>query len=297
MNKDRLATMRRGVFYSACCAFLGAIGCRDTAAPPNVPRDLGTKESPLLPLNSPWTDRAIRDGQAEWVPFRAPGTVRKPSHDQGEGEAAAEASAETGTAPAGNAEVAGLVEEYNKAAAEFSVDEMVKYFVEAQEPQLRAAYEKLGVAREALSKTKDRLLQLEGADAEGIQSAFDNVTQFTSGALQIKDAHGHEDQKVHITFESGSFLAGGFALLDGKDWYLEVAALPDVDGIKGVLDPFVEQVRKLGEGEPAAPDVLAALAALELPPLGSAEEPDAAPEKEADPEAGANAPEGEKETE
>jgi len=44
MNMDRLATMRRGVFYSACCVFLGAIGCRDTAAPPHLPRDLGTKE-------------------------------------------------------------------------------------------------------------------------------------------------------------------------------------------------------------------------------------------------------------
>ena len=257
-------------------------GCRETTAPPHMARDLGTEGQPLPPTSSVWTNPAINDGQAEWVPFRAPGTPKKKESSEDNEESGTEAIApddKAGDAESDSVspEIAALLDEYNKLAAANNTDEMVKYFVESQEAQLRSALEGLAAIRDSTAKLSEKLLQQDGADAEAVKSGTEKLTGFASAMLRATETHAHEDEKVHITFDAGNYLAGAHAILDGKDWYLEVIALPTADEIKGKLTPIVERVASLGENTPSLAEVQIALESMDLPPLGSAEHADEPP--------------------
>lgn len=279
MNHAIISRYPARQWWWAAIVFLALIvfpGCRETAAPPLMARDLGMEGQPLPPTSSVWTNPAINEGQAEWVPYRAPGTPK--------GKGANEETEASGTEPTAtddkageegsegvSPEIAGLLDEYNKLAAANNIDEMVKYFVESQEAQLRSALEGLAAIRDSTAKLGEKLLQQDGADAEAIKSATEKLNGFASARLRATETHAHEDEKVHITFDAGNYLAGAHAILDGKDWYLEVIALPLVDEIKGKLTPIGERLASLNENTPVFTEVRTALESLELPQLGSAE--------------------------
>lgn len=284
VSLDRNWCLRCGWRVTLFAWFIVSNGCRDTAAPPHLARDLGTDAQPLLPMNGPWTNAAIREGQAEWVPLRAPASTKKGASAEGAPEGETEPAPGTGA----EAEVAALLEEYNKFAREFNTNEMVTYFVSAQEAQLRTLYEGLSAARDAAAKLKERLLQQEGADAEGINAAFEKVERFSSGMLTPSDTHGDDEKNIHITFEGGQFLPSAYGLLEGSDWYLKASGLPSVEAIKGLIAPLSERLTALNEGDPKAADVTAALAALEWPMIGSPDAHETQP-----PDTGAASPEQE----
>lgn len=270
-------------------------GCRDAAPLPILARDLGSEEQPLPPTSGVWTEAAIQEGQAEWIPLRAlesrgtRGDAERPT--DGESPGPSEESGESGgDAQDAEAILTELLAAYNKLAADHAVGEMVKYFVEEQESALRAAFESLAAARESVAALRTRLVEREGAEVEAIDAAFERLNRFLSGQLRFADIHAHDDV-LHVVFESGSFLAGVHAVQRDREWYLEVVSPPSADDVRAKFSSLIQRLQALTE-EPPAEAPAAAIEALDLPVLGSVDEPDARPSKSAElPE------EGEAETE
>ena len=144
--------------------------------------------------------------------------------------------------------------------------------------------------RESVTKLSEKLKAQDGADIEAITKAMEKVSLFTSGELRAGESHAHADEKVHITFEPGVFLAGAHAVLDGKDWYFEAMELPAAEEIKGKLAPITERLNALVEGTTETGEVISALEAIELPALGTADHEETPP---ADGDAAAPEAEGE----
>lgn len=104
------------------CALSGA-ACREIEPPRSYDRDLGTDSAPLPPTGLTWLEPKVKDGRAQWHPFRDP-TKEEPG-------ATAEAGPVTG-ADGIQTQLRVMLVEYNKFLSEERYDELSDFFVESQ---------------------------------------------------------------------------------------------------------------------------------------------------------------------
>lgn len=163
----------RHVRFWACLwlvVVVASSGCRETEPPQPNELDLADGGDPLMPTGSPWNERAIADGSAEWVPFRKP-AIEEESKPEAE---TAEAAGSPGEGAEIEAEIRDAVADYNKAAADAVAEDLLEYFVEEQseplQPWFEAALELSGKLRQlcealdtALPEEKDRVTRVCGA--------------------------------------------------------------------------------------------------------------------------------------
>lgn len=106
------------------CALSGA-ACREIDPPRSYDRDLGTDGDPLPPTGLTWLEPNVKDGRAQWHPFRDP-TKQQP-------DATAEPGAGAGAGTDGiQTQLREMLVEYNKFLSEERYDELSDFFVESQ---------------------------------------------------------------------------------------------------------------------------------------------------------------------
>ena len=112
--------------FVTCAALLCALSgtaCREIEPPRSYDRDLGTDGAPLPPTGLTWLEPNVKDGRAQWHPFRDP-TKEQP-------DATAEAGADAGTDGI-QTQLREMLVEYNKLLSEERYDELSDFFVESQ---------------------------------------------------------------------------------------------------------------------------------------------------------------------
>ena len=104
------------------CALSGA-ACREIEPPRSYDRDLGTDGAPLPPTSLTWLEPKVKDGRAQWHPFREP-TKGQPDATAGAGTVAGNDEIQT--------QLREMLVEYNKILSEERYDELPDFFVESQ---------------------------------------------------------------------------------------------------------------------------------------------------------------------
>ncbi len=287
----------RHVRFWACLwlvVVVAPLGCRETEPQQPHNRDLADGDGLLMPTGSPWNERAIADGSAEWVPFREP-VIEEES----------ELEAETAEAPDSpdegaelEAEIRDAVADYNETAADAVAEDLLEYFVEEQyealQPWLDAALELSGKLRQlrealetALPDEKDRVSHvcetLEATHAVTLSVASINVSDETEATGTVTwFAEPKECRFVAIEDEDGEWA-----------WFFELRALtpysegkPAFDALSAAYD---ELRQALSSEQTPNQQVLERLEQLAAPEEGGGndgEEPPAG----TDPEAGVEEP-------
>lgn len=252
------------------CCFLplvaiGAFGCRDIEPPPAHNRDLGAEGAPLMPTGSAWRDRAIAEGTADWVPFRAPAIDEGLSAE----ETATEETPE-GESPV-EAEIRQLVDDYNDVVSDGAVDDLLEFYVEEQheaiEPLLEASItltEKLNQLREALEgrlpEAKARIAEaytaLEAAHTARLPLKSVTVISETEATGDVTwFAEPKTCRFVAVEDEDGEYM-----------WFIELQAPPAYaetkPGIDALTATFEDLLQALQSGQKPAEQVLEGLGQL-----------------------------------
>lgn len=247
-----IALWRFRTILASLAILAATLGCRKAEPPMAYNRDLGDDGTTLLPVASPWKETALKDGRADWHPFREPGA---------EEPQAAETTEEPPAGDAGEteAEVRDLIAEYNELIDGAAVDDLMEFFASDQRDALKPAIESALAANEKLSKVTAALeAQLPDA-GDRIANAAKTVRMRAGVGLSI------ESITVVSEDEATAKLAGGFApgctlrLLDDV-WYIALAGAPDFADLKQSTSAFAQTcdtwLTSLESDEAAAETVL-----------------------------------------
>jgi len=225
-------------------ALLAVAGCRPSEPPPSYNEDLGTQESVLLPTSSAWYDPAVAKGQADWRPFRKPGSEAK------SGEVATGEAKPAGGNPGVESDLRGLVNDFNAAVAAGKFDEAIDFLVEEQAAPAKQVVEFLPKLADKLKEVAEVL----PGDNENFKKAVAVVSPAAMLKLDI----------VAITVLSPTEATGKFAprgggvgdvrfvlVKDGEEyWYINhpevsvlIAELPALQQSLLQLDAFIAGVK------------------------------------------------------
>ncbi|MFH1107684.1 MAG: hypothetical protein V1790_00590 [Planctomycetota bacterium] len=207
--------------------------------------DLGTEDRPLLPTSAPWKDAAIAKGPADWRPFRKPGAEAKAN-----GGAAGETKSAAGN-PAIEAELRGLVNDFNAAVAEGKFDEAADFLIEEQISPAKQVVELIPVL---MGKMKEIAEVLPG-DNENLKKAVAGAS--LSAVLKLDVAPITVSSPTEAVGKLVPTPGGAgdvrFMLVKGKDgecWYVDhpqiramVPALPALQQSLPQLDAFIAGVK------------------------------------------------------
>lgn len=258
-------TLSKNSRPAGCClAIMATIvvsGCRPSEPVPAYYEDLGTEDRPLLPTSAPWKDAAIVRGQADWRPFRKPGAEAKAS-----GGAAGETKSAAGN-PGIEAELRGLVNDFNAAVAEGKFDEAADVLIEEQIAPAKQVVELIPVL---VGKIKEIAEVLPG-DNENLKKAVAGAS--LSAVLKLDVASLTVSSPTEAVGKPASTPGGAgdvrFVLVKGKDgeyWYIDhpqiramVPALPSLQLSLPQLDAFIAGVKSGQIGGEALVQLAAAM--------------------------------------
>jgi len=285
-------------------AFIGAMavaGCRPSEPLPSYNEDLGTEDSPLLPTTSAWYDPAVVKGQADWRPFRKPGS-------ESESGAAAVGEAKPADGNQGvESTLRTLVSNFNAAVAENKFDEAIDFLIEEQIAPAKQVVELIPVL---VGKMKEVAEVLPG-DNENLKKAVANVSLSSVLQLRIASVTVSNPTEAFGTLTAPAGVLGAadpavssdlrFVLVkesEGEYWYIDhpqiramAPTLPSLQLSLPHMDAFIADVKsgKVG-GEALAQPIamLDQMLAGMLPPGNQpgAESTKDEPEKDAKPDEG-----------
>ncbi len=243
----------------AAIATASTHACRENEPPPSHYGNLGSDEAPLLPPASARLDPAMKDGRAEWHPFREPSPdapemndERSPARD---GETAAVANAaEIET------ELRELLDEYNGFIAEEKYAEILDFFTEGQSEIVERLTKTLPSLVVKLQELNQVLPERDGRVEELVTGmALKAVLRLEAGEIRVvSDSQATGRLKRASTSAEATAAPAPqdrlneirFALGEDDYWYIEVPALqalelalPILDQSIAGLDPLIAGIR------------------------------------------------------
>jgi len=234
---------------------LSMIACREYEPPQSNYRDLGSDGLVLLPTSSTRMDPAIKDGTAQWQPFREPNLeamIQGNRHDE-----AARAEAITGGREI-EIELRELLDEYNSLVTEGKYEELPDFFVEEQSDAverltktLPPLIESIKGLNEVLPESSARVEKLLTAlalkavlkmevDTIKAVSASEAVGRLRPGSIPfaLSSAVPATDRPIEFRFVVG----------DDDYWYIDLPALGTLAPVLSVMNQRAGELNELIEG-------------------------------------------------
>ena len=231
-------------------------GCKEPDAEAVLLAGAGPNPDGLVSSKSSFQVDAIKNGQADWVPFRELSAQGK--HDS----EAPEAPAVSGTTEV-EAEIRTIISDYNDIAADGDVDTLLDYYVEDQVDVARAKIENGFL----LLKKIDELGQVLREAIPDDSAKIDGVLADARNLAQVKlepntlEIIGETEVVAHAN-EGDEPSDYRFVLTDG-DWYISLDNPRTVDAAKAVyqesLSALDAALAGLQSGAVSADQVLDAL--------------------------------------
>ncbi len=249
--------------------------------------DLGDGQRSLLPTDAPWKSAAVRSGQAEWVPFRAPGSAGVESADESAHAAAGEDQPDTARI---EEEIRALVADYNAVAEERNFDELIKYHLPSQQDALRPLMTAGVSMLEKLSRLRTLLDEKLPGQGDRVQAVFDALG-VSSPALKVESLTVVSRAEVTARLPGTQFGGACRFVIEDEDWFIDIPGLESVvqalPRVEVELQQFDVLLERLDSGAAGAEQVLAALevAAKSLAPPAPAP-PEGQPGEQPAPEEG-----------
>jgi hypothetical protein len=247
-------------------------GCRKAEAPRAYNRDLGTDETILLPVTSPWKEAQLKDGRADWQPFRKPGAEEAVVEETADDSAAGDAE-ET------EADIRAMIAEYNELIGEATADELIEFYVSDQREALKPVIESALASNEKLGQVTAALEEQMPDAGDRVADAAQSVRTQAGIALAIESITVVGENEVAAKLAGGPVAGCTFRLLDDV-WYIALEGAPEFAEIKqstGALARTCESwLASLESGEATAETVLSQMAE---PAPEAEEEPAEAPDE------------------
>ena len=225
---DRVPGARPLVRFAAALALL-IVGCNEKPPPPTQYVDLGEEGRPLLATSGTPMDARIKDGRADWVPFRDPTST--PPETPGGGDptntdATANAGAQTPAAVADAAaierQIRDAIDEYNGLIGDGKWEDSREFFNETDADTV----DRLTAAVSALS---GKLTELNGAlpaPSADLSAAAGALTPASVLRLDVESITISSPTAGVATLKgSGGEPGARFTFGDDGYWYVGVAAL------------------------------------------------------------------------
>lgn len=236
------------------------VGCRDQAPVPAF-EDLGDEQRSLLPTDAPWKNAAVRSGQAEWVPYHAPGSA-------GDESAEEVANGETGEDQVDTArieeEIRALIVDYNAVALERNLDELIKYHLPSQQDALRPLLTAGVSMLEKLARLRTLLDEKLPGQGDRVQAVFDALGG-SSPALKVDSLTVVSHAEVTARLPGTQFGGACRFVMEDEDWFIDVPGLESVvqaqPRVEAALQQFDVLLERLDSGAAGAEQILAALEA------------------------------------
>jgi len=240
---------------------LWCIGCKDKAPAPILAEDLGTQGKPLVLPADTFHIVEINKGQADWVPFREPGSTPTPTTEDTPAE---------DNQPEENATVAEIktfIVDYNNLSEEGGFDELKTYIVDSQSESIAAAFTVAAEARKKIDALKTQLSLKLSDQMDRIETTLDKVRDSaddTNGtrlsALSITVVNENE---ATATTPPGSLTPTLKFVVIEDAWYLEFPALADAetlaDQLSKKVDTYDSMLSQLSDDTTTAEKILSNL--------------------------------------
>ncbi len=240
---------------------LWCAGCKEYEPTPMLAQDLGAEGKPLVLPPSTFHNVSIKSGQADWVPFRQPGTEPEPT-----AELVPAADAPTAESPA-VAEIKSFIVDYNALSDENDFEEMKTYLVESQVEAMTAAF---AVAADVRKKMDDLKTQLSGQLSDqadrieatlakmGVSEDHANGSRLTTMNITVVS-----DEAVTATTTPGSLTSMlKFVIVDDA-WYVEFPELADAKTLTDELSKqavsYDDMLTQLADGSITAEQILSSM--------------------------------------
>jgi hypothetical protein len=286
-----LRVVRSGRVGFALLALAVPWSCRDVDPPRRYYADLGDADAPLLPTPGAWHNPAVREGQAEWVPFEKPTpeilaakakplpAPAKPAKTEGAARPVAPPPAVS------NPEIEALIEEFNGLVAKKDSDQIPAYFVERQREPVSAVLKfQAGIERffQALEEKspgqKEKLAPLAQALNLGLTLRVQSLSATSEnefvGTLPPPSGRPLPENLLKIRFVRGE-----------EGWKLEYPLVDTLTPHLTMIKPLMASLERMTEGirsgavspETVVSQLQAALSAMPgftgAPPPGEAPPP------------------------
>ncbi len=176
--------------------------------------------------SSVWVDPSLKDGKAEWHPFRVP--EDKPPVDA---KSAAKGAAGKGDAAGGveaeaskqiEEDLRGLVKDYNDLIGEGKLEDALEYWVKPQQEMVKQVSASLSKAKEALQKVAEALNAKLPDGKDRVAKAVAAVDASLSLKLQIDSIQAKSGTEAEGFRASNPTIAAQRFKKVEEDWYLEV---------------------------------------------------------------------------
>lgn len=212
--------------------------------------------------SSVWVDPTLKDGKAEWHPFRVPEDkppVEAKAGSKGVGEKGGTAGGEANGVDAAKSKeieetVRDLIKDHNDLIAEGKLDDALEYWIASQRETVKQAAAALAKAKEALQKVSEALKAKLPDAGDRVSKAIAGVDASLSLAIRV------DSIQVKSATEAEGFLAASPATPAQRfkqiedEWYLEVpeeVAPAFVAGAEKIAPMFDAITSALQGGAPA----------------------------------------------
>lgn len=242
----------------SCGVTVFLTGCRDQA-PPRSFDDLGDESRSLLPTDAPWKSAGVRSGQAEWVPFRAPGSA--PLDDASSTTAAPDSADQPDTARI-EEEIRALIVDYNAVAVEGNLDELIKYHVSSQQDAIRPLLTAGVTMLEKLARLKSLLNEKLPGQSDRVEAVFDALG-VSSPALQVESLTVVSVSEVTARLPGTQFGGACRFVVEDDEWYIDIPGLAAMAQVQPMVELALQQfdvfLERLETGAAGAEQILAGL--------------------------------------
>jgi len=265
--------MKSRTILIAAILLTPGFGCRDTQPVQSQDGNLGTEERPLLPpAATAWMNPALKEGKADWQPFREPKSESQPASERAaDGSGDEPGTAPDTAAPTGpEAAIRAMVDDYNELVAEQKLDDLLDFFVEAQVDAAKDSVEKRAAAMAKLVEVRQSISSKLPDEADRIAAAFKSLEAVVGPQIELSSLSvisPTEATGTTVIFKDRPTYR--FVLVD-QDWYIEIPA-ESLEGMLAALTsiaPYLDRWKgELAAGQPDATTVLADMEKAAAPAL------------------------------
>lgn len=246
MHRIRRARLVTGV---AAATMLSILGCNEQKPPPTFYTDLGDEGTLLLPTSSPRVDPRMKDGRADWHPFRDPDS--QPARPQ---KTEVDRDSPDGAATIANSgaleqQIREAIDEYNGLLDDGKLEDLLEFFDEAD----AAVVERLTTTIPALSGKISELNDALPSPDASLSAAASALTLASVLRLNVEsititgEREGVAALKTPLSGANETSTAPDVLFTLGEDdyWYVKLSALSSLAPQLDALDRGVAALEQV----------------------------------------------------
>jgi hypothetical protein len=220
---------------------------------------------------------AVKDGKAEWHPFREPKPIVDVNEVKPDGESPEESTDRPDSAvESPEAAIRAMLEEYNSLALEGKTEDLLDFYVESQIDAAKALIDEQVTVAAALADVRKALESKLPDEQERIAAALELLQAFADPRIDLRSVSNASPKEALGVTPAFTDFTYRFVLVE-DDWYIEIPSekLSGLhDALKLLPGLIARWKSELESGQPEPAAVLAEIEKSAAPPSSESGKPD-----------------------